>query len=1131
MTAIYALRTGNPVVVLVDKAGRAEELCEALSLYLPEHKDDGRLLYFPPWEILPYEKMSPHPEVSGGRLYTLSKLMERPGDFVLVTTIEALARKSVPPDILKQGILKIDQGDSFDMELLTEHLLNYGYNRVNLVEERGEFSVRGGIVDIYTGELARPVRIELFGDEVESIRIYDQDTQRSMEKINSATVYPFREVFYEGIDRPSLLARFSELVDKTGVVEDKVGRTADALENGLFFAGMERLLPLFFPDTASLFDYLPPSARFVVEEPEEMEKHTDFFYSLVTEGEREALGRNEPVAKPADLFLTADELTGDGGMVRLREILRLSELGISDDEHDNAMVVSTGDPQKFRGNVSDFFSDIRKKLETGFHVTVVVRTDGAAQRLTSLFNENDIALTRLKSVTERIGDLLDKEFTSSVGAVFVTVGELPQGFVYPFGKWMITTDDEVFGKVRKIKRRTRSGRKAFGVGVEDLSQGDYVTHSLHGVGRFVGIKEMTVGNNTDEYLELEYAGRQTLFLPISSINLIRKFVSGGGTPQLDKMGGATFSKTRSRVKKGIMDMAQRLLKLYATRKISVAPALSPDNNYHREFADTFEFDETEDQLTTIREITSDMELSKPMDRLVCGDVGYGKTEVAMRAAFKAVYDGKQVAVLVPTTLLAQQHYRTFTERFSAFPVTVKALSRFLTKKQALEIVERTINGEVDILIGTHRLLQKDIGFKNLGLVVIDEEQRFGVKSKERLRSMSSNAHVLTLTATPIPRTLHSSMVGIRELSVMETPPVDRLSIRNFISKFSAKVIREAIFREMDRGGQIYFVHNKVRSIHSMAKFIMTIAPMAKVAVAHGQMHEKELEQVMLDFIGKKYDILVCTTIVESGLDISSANTMIINRADHFGLSQLYQLRGRVGRDRHRAYCYYLVPDSGGVTEQAKKRLKAMEELAELGAGFKLAARDMEIRGAGNLLGPEQSGNIDAIGFETYCEMMEDAIKELKGEPTSERFDVQMNLVINGRIAKEYVPGVNFRMDFYNRLHGAQTESELLDVESEMIDRFGPPPEDTSKLLVSLKIKLLCKTLRVEKVDMLRNVLSLKFSSKTKLRPDLLVTLAYKKGIQVRFSPPNSLETEVTGSGWRARFTYIHSFLELVSKAQ
>ncbi|MDH5637279.1 MAG: transcription-repair coupling factor, partial [Nitrospinota bacterium] len=706
----------------------------------------------------------------------------------------------------------------------------------------------------------------------------------------------------------------------------------------------------------------------------------------------------------------------------------------------------------------------------------------------------------------------------------------PCGFIIPPGKWAVVTEDEIFGKTRKAKRRAVPVSRVFTTDLLDLKHGDMVTHKVHGVGKYIGVKEMTIADTADEYLEIEYAQNQRLYLPIHGIDMIDRYMgSGGVTPPLDRMGGATWKKTRGRVKKDLMEMAGELMKVQAARELAQGHSFSTDGQFHNEFADTFEFSETEDQLAAIEDVMADMEKQKPMDRLVCGDVGYGKTEVALRAAFKAAYDGKQVAVLAPTTLLVQQHFQTFSERLNAFPVTVESISRFKSRKEQAQTLEKAARGEVDILIGTHRLLQKDVAFKNLGLVIVDEEQRFGVRNKEKLRTMMAGVDTLVLTATPIPRTLHTSLMGIKELSVIETPPVDRQAIRTFTAKFSDKVIRDSIMRELDRGGQAFFVHNKVRSIHSMARYLGKVVPEAKVGVAHGQMKERELEKVMLEFVDRKLDVLLATTIIESGLDIPSANTILINRADQLGLAQLYQLRGRVGRERHRAYCYFMVPGGARLKPAAKKRLKALEELTELGGGFKLAARDMEIRGAGNLLGSQQSGHIDAVGFETYRRMVEDAIRELKGAPPKEEFGVELSVGFFGKIPAEYVSAVSQRMELYGKINGAEDAEALELVEAEMRDRFGPPPDETRALLAHARIKSLCRALKIEKVDMVRDRLYLVFASSTPLSPATLVTASYERKESIRFVSENTVEYKLAGGSWQERARKMSGFLSFLLK--
>ncbi|MBI5814517.1 MAG: transcription-repair coupling factor [Nitrospinae bacterium] len=1122
--ATLARRLERPLMVVCAKAAAAEELYEIIRFFNP---DDSvcPLLHFPPWEVLPYEEMSPHPEVSGQRLSTLSRLINAPRRFILITAVEALARKTLPPDVLKKAVLRIDRGDSIDLELLTGHLASYGYRRTGMVEDRGEFSVRGGIVDVFPGHGDHPARIVLFGDEVDSIRLYNPDNQRSVKEIEKVSLFPFREVFYEGVDMERLTASFREMSARLGVGGHRAAVTEGALASRQFFAGMERLLPCFYGDAATLFDYLPQGAGIVVDEPEMVEAHCETFYGLIEAEREDALGKKEIAPEQDKLFITRDQARE---IIAARSLLNIRELAI-DEGAGSFHVLSTRAPEHYRANAEAFTGDIKKFIAEGYTTVIAASSNGEAERVERLLKDHDIGARRIER--EQTGGLVESLCDPQSGLfeerLYLSTGSLPEGLLIPKDKLAVITGDEIFGKVARIKHRMRPSRNVFAASVADLKPGDNVVHKNHGVGRYVRTVEMTIADVPGEYLELEYAERQKLYVPISSVYLLKKFVSGGDShPQLDRMGGASWKKTRARVKKAVMEMAGKLLAIHAARELEAGRPFTPDGAFHREFADTFEFEETGDQLSAIADVAADMEKKKQMDRLVCGDVGYGKTEVAMRAAFKAAYDGRQVAVLVPTTLLAQQHHQTFSERFKSFPMQVETLSRFKSKKDQREIVGKIAVGEVDIVIGTHRILQGDVRFKDLGLVIIDEEQRFGVKHKEKLRSLAKGVDMLTLSATPIPRTLHTAMLGIRDLSVIQTPPVDRQSIRTFIAKFSETVIREAVTRELDRGGQVFFVHNKVKSIHSVAKYLARTVPGARIIVAHGQMPEHELEQVMMDFIKGTYDILVATTIIESGLDIPSANTILINRADHFGLAQLYQLRGRVGRSHRRAFAYFLAPGQAGLTDIARKRLKAIEELSELGSGFKLAARDMEIRGAGNILGPEQSGHIDAVGFETYCEMLEDAIKELKGEPVEERFDVAMNISLAGRIPSGYIPSLADRMDLYNRFYAVTSMEGLADLDAELNDRFGPIPEDVEKLLAASSIRILCGRLKIIKLDIVREKLYMIFDQSTKIRPDEIVAAARKTGRKLRFTSENGAEYALEGADWRERLRSISDFMEL-----
>ena len=711
---------------------------------------------------------------------------------------------------------------------------------------------------------------------------------------------------------------------------------------------------------------------------------------------------------------------------------------------------------EFRGRIQEWIAEVRRTRERGDTILFVAATDGRAERTVELLAEYELR-----------GVLMDRTDELLNVAIFVTVGQLSKGFRLPTAQLQVIAESDVFEEERaKVERRGDSHRsiaKTFLSDLRDLKVGDYVVHVDHGIGEFVGLKQIGVGDATQEFMELRYGGDDKLFVPVERLDLVQKY-SGTGKPPLDKLGGASWERAKSRVRKAMRDMAEELLKLYAARKAVPGYSFSPDGHWQREFEDAFEYDPTPDQATAIADIKRDMESSTPMDRLLCGDVGYGKTEVAMRAAFKAVMDGKQAAFLAPTTVLAVQHQKTLTERFAGFPVRIDMISRFRSKAEQELILADVAAGKVDIIVGTHRLLSKDVVFKDLGLLVVDEEQRFGVAHKERIKQMRKRVDVLTLSATPIPRTLNMSLVGIRDMSIIETPPKDRLSIQTNVVKFDAHVIDQAIRNELARGGQVYFVHNRVESIFSIGALIQRLVPEARVVVAHGQMGEDELERAMLDFIDRKFDVLLATTIIENGLDIPNVNTIIINRADRYGLSQLYQLRGRVGRSDRPAYAYLLIPPDDTLSQVAKKRLAAIREFSDLGSGFRVAALDLEIRGAGNLLGGEQSGHIETVGFEMYMKLLEQAVQELKGEEIQEDVRAAVNLRVDLRIDDTYVPDMNQRLMIYRKVAAARSDSELDQILSELRDRYGPLPEAVEHLEQYGRIRILADRLGVETID-------------------------------------------------------------------
>jgi transcription-repair coupling factor (superfamily II helicase) len=712
--------------------------------------------------------------------------------------------------------------------------------------------------------------------------------------------------------------------------------------------------------------------------------------------------------------------------------------------------------------------------------------------------------------------------------VDVDLGRLSQGFHFRSTNLVFIAEHEIFGRSHKHRHRRKTNSQSFQRGLKDLKKGDYLVHVDYGIGLYLGTKEIKTGIAGGEFLNIQYADDEKLYLPMEGLGFVQKYVGGSeGPPPLSKMGGIAWKRQKKKVKEAIQEMAGDLLKLYASRELAKGHAYSSNTIMVREFADSFEYEETDDQLKAIEEVENDLESDKPTDRLICGDVGYGKTEVAMRAAFKVVLDNKQVAVLVPTTILAQQHLQTFQERFREYPITIDMVNRFRTLREQKITLEKLKRGKVDIIIGTHRLLSKDVEFASLGLIVVDEEQRFGVKHKEKLKKLRNSVDILTLTATPIPRTLHFSLMGVRDLSVIETPPLDRLAVKTFIRKFDEEVIRDAILREVDRGGQVFFVHNKIHSIHSISELIRKLVPEVRIDIAHGQLPEHQLEKVMKSFLDKDIDVLLSTSIVESGLDIPSANTIIINRADQFGLAQLYQLRGRVGRYKHQAYAYLLIPSTQSLSEEARKRLAAMEELSELGAGFQLAARDMEIRGVGNMLGSNQSGHIASVGFDLYCKLIEDMVKDIRGEKVEPRIEVEMDLLVKGYIPNEYVPDLNQRLDLYRRIQLAADINECMALSSEMIDRFGPYPESIEKLLALLEIRIFCQKLHINQVHIKNGKVFLTLLSSTPVKPESLALILDKR---LKMLSEFQIGILLDRKGWKTDLKVVSEYLQKLLKS-
>ena len=1107
---------GKPLIVVAPTNRAAEGLfaivqsfCELTGACNPQSA-----VKLPAYDVLPFENMSPHPEIQEERATALWKIATGAAGIV-VTSMEATAMRLRTAEHYAALARIIRRSEAVDVEELVQHLNTVGYTSVDVVEMPGQYAVRGGLIDAYPPEADRPLRIELFGDEVESIRKFDPGTQRSAAPIDEVVLLPLTEIPV----REEVLTEVHARLSGSRVQADNETMRSALAETGVtVFPGWEYYANAGAPNT--IFDLLPNAVVFT-DEPSSIEAEQERWWEkVVRRHEQSLVGK---LATPEDIFLPPDEWSArieelPGGSMEQLGLLRIAraeaELGLTDTparEEASLIEFSSQPTTRFHGSVPGMVEEVRKLTAAGERVIFAAPNTGEMERLADIFTEYQVPF-RLGSRTPTPGSetYLDETayFSGDLTTTTIVRAPVPDGVTLPeshlviFGARDLFDDSDV---VVKSPLRQKSKTAAFMSDFRDLAVGDYVVHVEHGIGMYQGLKELQQGDATGEFMVLEFAEAAKLYVPLTRLDLIQKYRSSEGVkPPLSRLGGAAWAKTKARVKKAMQDMADELLKLYATRKAAQGYAYAGDSQWQKEFEDSFEFNETDDQLTAIADIKRDMESTLPMDRLLCGDVGYGKTEVAMRAAFKAVQDNKQVAMLAPTTVLAFQHSENFKRRFAAFPINIEMMSRFRTAKQLKEIAERVEQGKVDILIGTHRILSKDVKFQDLGLLIVDEEQRFGVRHKERLKQLRKEVDVLTMSATPIPRTLHMSMVGMRDMSLIETPPKDRMAIQTVVAGYDDKLVQSALEHELERGGQAYFVHNRVDTIYELAAKIQDLVPRAKVLVGHGQMTEGELEKVMLAFVRHEADILVATTIIENGLDIPLCNTIIINRADRHGLSELYQLRGRVGRSNRRAYAYLLVPPEQELTPVARRRLAALKEFSDLGAGFKIAALDLELRGAGNLLGGEQSGNIDAVGFEMYTGMLDRAIRELKGEELTEKVHTQLNLGIDLRIPTTYIAEENQRLRMYKRAAGVENETALEDVRKELEDRYGPPPAPVRYLLAASALKLLCERVGVLAVDRKRDAVIVKFTEMAQIEPARLARfVSQNRGTQ--FSPGGVLK--------------------------
>jgi len=1101
------------VVVADNKAAEALEPMLRAGCELTGAIDPERVIRFPAHDVLPFENLSPHPDVQEQRASALWKLATGAVS-ILIAPAEAAAMKLFNSDYYAGLAVTLRRGEEVDVEVLTGHLASVGYTRTDLVEMPGQFTRRGGILDVYSPEADRPVRVEFFGDEIDTIRKFDPGTQRSQSGLDEAQLLPLTETPVT----EHLLAAVHARLSRARVEGEDEEMAAEAAAAGgvSVFPGWE-----FFATVAgaerSLLNLLPRCALFV-DEPAMVRNQIDRWWNKVEQRhERSGIGS---LIRPENIYLRPEVLQA---MIESHMGLDLDRLGAVDVlEHDTTLgeiELNTRPTLRFHGSIPALVEQLKNLTAGETHVVLAAPNQGDVERLATVLREYQIPYRLGSRIAHPGSETVLEETSYLAGDLRVPVivrTQLSAGVSFADTNLVIfganDLSDEADVAARPVPKRSKTA--AFVSDFRDLGIGDYVVHVEHGIAQYQGLKEIVQDALSVEFMILEFADQAKLYVPLTRLDLIQKYRSteAGPAPVLNKLGSQQWAKTKARVRKAMQDMTAELLKLYAVRQTAQGTAFSQDNEFQREFEDAFDYSETDDQLTAISAIKQDMESTMPMDRLLCGDVGYGKTEVAMRAAFKAVQDGKQVAVLTPTTVLGFQHFETFKRRFSQFPITVEMISRFRTQKEQKQIVERVETGKVDILIGTHRLLSKDIKFQDLGLLVVDEEQRFGVRHKERLKQLRKEIDVLAMSATPIPRTLHMSLVGLRDMSVIETPPKDRMAIQTVVAKYDERIIRSAIEVELERGGQVYFVHNRVDSIYEIAAHIQELVPAARVAIGHGQMSEGELEKVMLAFMHHEFDVLVATTIIENGLDIPLANTIVISRADRHGLSELYQLRGRVGRSNRRAYAYLLVPAEDQWSEIARRRLAALKEFSDLGAGFKIAALDLELRGAGNMLGGEQSGHIEAVGFELYTSMLETAVKEMKGESSEERPAAQLNLGIALRIDESYVPEENQRLRLYKKIAGASSEAAVSEVRAEIEDRYGTPPDATVYLLEASMIRLECERLGIAQIDRKRGELQLRFAENASVDPQRLMQVVArnaKRGAQ--FTPQGLLKYPLAAS--------------------
>ncbi|MEA4883367.1 MAG: transcription-repair coupling factor [Clostridia bacterium] len=1090
----------RPVFVVTPNQQEAERLTDDLETFL----GPGRAYVFPPMDVLPYEETAMSADLAASRARALSALAAG-APCAVVAPARALGRRMIPPEVYAKSIFVLRKGDTRDLQDLAGSLSALGYDHLGKVEGRGQASVRGGIIDIFPFDAAKPSRVEFYGDEIESIRLFDVETQRSSEDTGQVIVSPAREFLYDHERLERGMRAISEELSRIPAGEQLRERVANhlaRLEAGSWFDNEEQYLPFFYQEVATIVDWAP-GALLVVDEPTRIREALAGYEADIRETYAGLLEAGMLLPSGVQLYLEAEQVLD---ILNRRQLVTMSLLSRSSESVGGSKAVAAPIRQAeiYAGRPEDLAHEIRNFRKRRYRVVCVVSTDDRRDRLAEFFEDKGIPAVKMPSLG----------FVPEEGAVSVIAGEMESGFQYPDIRLLLLTDAEIYGKQKK-RRRWESNEEGARIGsYTDLVPGDYVVHVAHGVGRYAGVRTLEAAGVQRDYLLVQYAGEDKVYVPTDQVVLLQKYIGmEDATPKLNKLGGAEWTRAKNKARESVNDIAKDLIALYAERESVRGYAFSSDTVWQHEFEDAFAYEETPDQWRAIVDVKRDMEKPAPMDRLLCGDVGFGKTEVALRAAFKAAADGKQVAILVPTTILAQQHYNTFTERFRGFPMKVAMMSRFQSEQEQKETLRGIRMGSVDVVIGTHRLLSQDVRFHNLGLVVVDEEQRFGVAQKERFKELRKEVDVLTLTATPIPRTLHMAMAGVRDMSLIGTPPENRFPIRTYVVEYNEALVREVILREIDRGGQVYYVHNRVQSIEEIAARLGRLVPEASIGIAHGQMTEDRLERIMLQFLEREFNVLVCTTIIESGIDIPNVNTIVINDSENLGLAQLYQLRGRVGRTNRVAYAYLLFRRDRVLTEVAEKRLAAIKEFTSLGSGYKIAMRDLEIRGAGNLLGAEQHGHIAAVGFEMYCRMLEEAVKELKGEPKREEPpQILIDLPVDAFVPDGYVPDSRQKIEVYKKVNGIESPEDASDLHKEFQDRFGALPAPVENLLSIAAMKVLARELGASAVSGERNAVVIRFTHGVRYgSQDMMrITRQFKGRVTMALGRSQTIRVRTTG---------------------